>query len=190
MAGQLSAMKPDAQLEAELAAARAMLDLHSKQVGELKKGLGAEAGGFAEYLRGFARQAPTGLWLTGFTIKDSGASMEIRGRMTDPALLAEYIRRLDGEPAFKGREFAALKVSAGKLDSPEQSTTLPPPSPIPGLPAQALTPPAVPAPAPAPAAAGPAPFYEFTLTPVLARPPGLLGTLPGDAGRALMGGQR
>ena len=175
MTAQLAALKPDPQIEAELASARALLDLHGKQIGELKKGVSPEAGGFAEYLRGFARQTPAGLWLTGFAIKDSGAAMEIRGRMTDPALLPEYIRRLDAEQAFKGREFAALKVVAGKADA-EQGNPSPP-----AAPAQAPT--AAPVAAPA---AGPAPFYEFTLTQLLRKPQ----AAPGAGQANPSGGQR
>jgi hypothetical protein len=104
--------KPDPRLESELAAARALLDMRGEVFAALKKGLAGESVGFAEYLRGFARQTPRGVWLTGFTVDEGGAAIEIRGRMTDAALLPEYIRRLNGEPAFKGRAFAALKIAA------------------------------------------------------------------------------
>ena len=179
MGKQLAEMKPNPQLEAELASARDLLVLRSALVTVLKKGVGDEAMGFSEYLRGFARQTPSGLWLTGFAIGDGGTAMEIRGRMTDPALLPEYIHRLDGEPAFKGRTFAALKIAAGKLDAPDQAappaTPAPPPAtPSPGTP----TPPAAPAPATTltPAVADRAPFLEFTLTSVpMAPAPGASG---------------
>lgn len=179
MTAQLSTMKPDQQLEAELAAARARFDLHTRQLSELKKGVGNEANGFAEYLRGLARQTPAGLWLTGFAIADGGASMEIRGRMMDPALLPEYIRRLNGEHVFKGHEFSALRVAAGKMD---EAPAAPAPAAVPpgiaGLPGtgqpatgpagQPAAPsrPATAGPAPVPAAAA-APFYEFSLAPML-----------------------
>jgi len=188
MTAQLAAMKPDPQIEAELAAARARLDLHTRQVGELKKGIGTESGGFAEYLRGFARQTPAGLWLTGFAIGDGGASMEIRGRMMDPALLPEYIRRLNGEQAFKGREFSALKVSQGKLEEAPAGSAPPaaqppastPPSGSPKAPAT----PAASAPAPAPAAS--AAFYEFSLVPTLKAS----APAPADARRTATGESR
>lgn len=156
---QLADIKPDARLEAELASARALLVLRSDIVAALKKGLGEDSASFAEYLRGFARQTVSGLWLTGFVIGEGGA-MEIRGRMTDPALLPEYIRRLNSEKAFQGRAFAALKVSAGKAvaDAPAAGQT----------------------PAAAPASAA-APYHEFVLTPV----PG-----PADAGPGAQEGKR
>jgi hypothetical protein len=188
MAAKLAAMKPDPQIEAELSEARARLDLHAKQVGELKKGVGTESGGFAEYLRGFARATPSGLWLTGFTLADGGASMEIRGRMMDPGLLPEYIRRLNGEQAFKGREFSALKVSAGKSDETPAlpvppAAQSPAPAPLPGLvPPAAAEPPARLAPAPA----VPALFYEFSLSPMLKDG----AVAPADGRRPVQGEQR
>ncbi|MDP2752063.1 MAG: PilN domain-containing protein [Rhodocyclaceae bacterium] len=66
--------------------------------------------GFAEFFRGFARQSPAGLWLTGFTITAGGAEMELSGCATDPALLPKYIRQLNAEPAFKGRGFVSLSL--------------------------------------------------------------------------------
>lgn len=102
--------KVNPQLEAELASARTVLELRGNVVTALGKGVGTDSASFAEYLRGLARQTPTGLWLTAFSIGEGGTGMEIRGRMTDPALLPEYIKRLNGESAFQGRAFAALNV--------------------------------------------------------------------------------
>lgn len=115
---QIAAARPDPKLETELAASRERLQTRGDILAALEKGVGADSPGFAEYLRGFARQAPKGLWLTGFRIGDGGASMEISGRMTDPALLPEYINRLNNEKAFRGRAFAALKIAAGKSEAP------------------------------------------------------------------------
>lgn len=152
---QLAEAKPSPQLEAELAAARARLGLREEILAALSKGFGGDTPSFAEYMRGFARQAQSGLWLTGFIIGEAGAALEIRGRMSDPALLPEYIRRLNGERVFQGRAFSALKVAPAK---PAQAET-----------AAAGT--AAPAPAPAkppPPAARPgkAPYFDFVLIPV------------------------
>ena len=141
---QLATDKPDPRLEAELASARALAGLRGEIVAALKKGVGSESMGFAEYLRGLARQSQGNLWLTGFSVGEAGSAMEIRGRMTDPVLLPEYIRRLNAEKAFKGRSFSALNISAGS------------PAPASGGEAGA-----------APAVAGRAPFHEFVLIPAL-----------------------
>lgn len=114
LATRAAALKPDARLEAELASARALLSLRGDVLAALDKGLGTGATGFGEYLRALARQSVGGLWLTGFTVAEGGSGMEIRGRMTDPSLLPEYLRKLNGEPAFQGRAFATLKVSAAE----------------------------------------------------------------------------
>ncbi|MFA6312359.1 MAG: PilN domain-containing protein [Sterolibacterium sp.] len=109
--------KPNAELANELSDAVALLRSREEIIKVLDGGVIGSTTGFAEFLRGFARQTPNGLWLTGFTIGAAGSEMEIRGRMTNPAALPEYIRRLKTEPVFRGRGFAALTIqrpAAGK----------------------------------------------------------------------------
>lgn len=106
----LALRKPSPQLLAELEAAEAVLRRRSEIARLLESGAVGSTGGFAEYLRGFARRVPEGLWLTGFSIGPDGSDMEIRGRMLNPAALPEYIRRLGAEKAFQGRSFAALTL--------------------------------------------------------------------------------
>ncbi|MDP2810869.1 MAG: PilN domain-containing protein [Rhodocyclaceae bacterium] len=106
---QQATRKPGPALAAELAAAQATIGGRREILAMLDSGTGATQG-FVEYFRGFARQAPSGLWLTGFTLGAGGAEMEIRGRALSASLLPEYIRRLNGEPAFQGRGFSALDL--------------------------------------------------------------------------------
>ena len=106
----VAARKPNALLLADLANARAQLQARQGLMTVLASGAIGNTSGFSAYLRGFARQVPSGLWLTGFTIDAGGSAMEIRGRMLDPAALPEYIRRLNAEPAFQGRSFATLSI--------------------------------------------------------------------------------
>jgi hypothetical protein len=75
--------------------------------------------------------------------------MEIRGRTIDPALLPEYIQRMNKEPAFQGRAFSALKLAEGKIDV------------APGTPAVANAAANTPA-----DAAKKSLFHEFTLIPL------------------------
>ena len=103
--------KPSPQLTAEADGAEALLRRRSEIARLLESGAIGSTGGFTDYLRGFARQAPDGLWLTGFTIGAGGADMEIRGSMLNPAALPDYIRRLGAEKAFQGRSFAALTMN-------------------------------------------------------------------------------
>jgi len=102
--------KPNTELATELSNTVALLKNRTEIVRALEGGLIGSTTGFAEFLRGFARQTPKGLWLTGFTIGASGSDMEIRGRMVNPAALPEYIRRLKTEPVFQGRSFASLSI--------------------------------------------------------------------------------
>lgn len=113
----------DPRLEQELAAARQLAEARSEVLGVLRQRLAADAPPFADYLRGFARQTMTGLWLTGFAWDATADSIEIRGRTVDPALLPEYIRRLNREPAFRGHAFAALNVVEGKSETPAQKAS-------------------------------------------------------------------
>lgn len=138
--------KPDPRLEQELAASRTLLDARSEVLATLRRSLGPDAHAFADYLRGLARQSVSGLWLTGFSIAAGGngrTGMEIRGRTVDPALLPEYIRRLNREAAFQGQTFAALKLEAAKQTAK------------PGMPAGNA----------AAASGGPSAWHEFTLVP-------------------------
>lgn len=103
--------KPSPQLATELESAESTLRRRTEIAGLLESGAVGSTGGFSEYMRGFARQAQEGLWLTGFSIGSGGNDMEIRGSMLDPGALPDYIRRLGAEKAFQGRNFAALSMN-------------------------------------------------------------------------------
>lgn len=106
-----AARKPNPQFMQELANAEQLLQRRDEIARLLESGAVGSTGGFADYLSGFARQAPEGLWLTGFTIGAGGSEMEVRGRMLNPAALPDYIRRLGNEQVFRGRNFAALTLN-------------------------------------------------------------------------------
>jgi len=108
--------KPSPQLMAELENAEAALRRRGDIARLLESGAIGSAGGFTDYLRGFGRQVPEGLWLTGFSIGSGGNDMEIRGSMLNAAALPDYIRRLGTEKAFQGLNFAALTMD--RLDPP------------------------------------------------------------------------
>lgn len=137
---QVAERKPDARLEQELAAAQRLAQARGAVLQTLRQRLVADTPAFAEPLRALANLAMPGVWITGFVWDAASNDMEIRGRTTDPALLPEYIQRLNREPALRGRAFAALNIAEGK---PEQ--------PAAGSPATASRLP---------------PFHEFTLVPI------------------------
>jgi hypothetical protein len=147
LAPQVSSHKPDAALEQELAAAKGKVESNTAILAMLQKGLGPGAVSFSTYLSGFVRQTPSGVWLTGFSVDGDGSGMEIRGRTVDPALVPQYIKRLNGEKAFQGRAFSALQVSI--------------PAPI----ADSATATATPTGVAASSKPAVVPYHEFTLTP-------------------------
>lgn len=104
----LAGRKPNTALQAEIDQLKEVLQQREAAFAVVAAGKVAPGGGHASLLRGFARQAMEGVWLTGFSF--SGQDAEIRGRLSQPALLPQYIRRLNGETAFQGRRFAALDM--------------------------------------------------------------------------------
>lgn len=108
---QIAGYTPSVDLLQELENGRLRLQARTEVLALLKKGLTSQTGNPAEWLRGFARQVPTGLWLTGFSINADNGALQIHGRTTDPKLIPEYVRRLNSENTFKGRTFAALEIT-------------------------------------------------------------------------------
>jgi hypothetical protein len=141
-------LKADAAVAAELSGSKELLAFRREAMEKLKTMMRPQTPRLADYLTALARQTPAGLWLTGFSVASGEAGMEISGRMTDPTLLPEFIRRLNSETAFFGRSFAALQVNAAK-------------------PASA---PAGQGQAPAPVLATVPPFHEFSLAPAKVKP--------------------
>lgn len=75
-----------------------------------------------DMMRAFSRAAADGLWLTGFVVSENGKQLEIRGRMSDQALLPTYLHRLESEPVFQGRRFASLDMRGAAWEPPVQSS--------------------------------------------------------------------
>lgn len=100
-------------VEAELKSLQESLVARREVLAALRQGAGLSPNattGFSDYLRGLARQTVNGLWLTGFAVGQGGEGMEIRGRMLVAERLPDYIRRLNGEKVFQGRQFVSLSV--------------------------------------------------------------------------------
>ena len=95
------------KFEAEAAAQKEILDT-------LKTGVIGNTEGYSEYMRAFARQTLSGLWLTGFAIDSDGSQMSLNGAALNPALVPTYIRRLSKEKAMKGKTFSYLQMQQPK----------------------------------------------------------------------------
>ncbi|MBA2690415.1 MAG: PilN domain-containing protein [Burkholderiales bacterium] len=109
LAKQSAERKPDAKLAADLLRAEAGVKARGDLVQVIEGRAFGRTEGFSEPMRAFARQSLNGLWLTGFNIQAS-SEMEINGRAINAELLPTYIRRLNSEPAFQGKQFAMLDV--------------------------------------------------------------------------------
>lgn len=105
----LGARKGDSGLDGQLAETRLAVSQRQEVLDLVAQGDVAGGSTYSGLLQGFSRQVHEGVWLVGFSF--SGKDIEIKGRLTDPALLPVYIGRLNGEPAFAGRRFAALDMT-------------------------------------------------------------------------------
>ncbi|PKO29739.1 MAG: hypothetical protein CVU34_20600 [Betaproteobacteria bacterium HGW-Betaproteobacteria-7] len=134
--GQLLNLQQQVQALAQAVGARKPNTALPEQIGQLRSGveqrrevldfIGRRQGtvnpqGFAAMLDGFSRQTLDGAWLVGFILAPE--EIEIRGRLLDPALLPRYIGRLNEDPAFAGRRFAALEMTGVVPALPKAGST-------------------------------------------------------------------
>ena len=105
---RLGARQGDTMLDQQLAAARLAVAQRQDVLNVVAQGDLPSSHAYSGLFEGFSRQVVEGAWLTGFVFAQK--NIEIRGRLTDPALLPVYIGRLNAEPAFAGRRFAALDM--------------------------------------------------------------------------------
>lgn len=101
--------KPNAPLEAALAALDAQLKDRQEIIETLKSGAVGDTAGFSDYMRAFSRQSINGLWLTAFDI--AGNELALQGRTLSADLVARYLNQLNQEKALKGRRFAAMRIN-------------------------------------------------------------------------------
>jgi hypothetical protein len=109
---QLSGKGRSKLLEAEVA--RLSADVQARR-GVLQVLRGGEMGnteGFSRYFAAFGRHAIRGVWLTGFSIGESGNELRIRGRVLYPDLVPSYIKELNQEDVMRGRLVTELKLVA------------------------------------------------------------------------------
>jgi len=93
------------RLETVLAARRGVLD--ALQGGEL-----GNTDGFSRYFAAFGRRPMRGVWLTGFSVGESGNEFRIRGRVLYPDLVPAYLKALNNEEVMRGRQVVELKLAA------------------------------------------------------------------------------
>lgn len=104
----LGARQADTTLDKQIAATRLAISQRQEVLNVIARGDVAGSNAYSGLLQGFSRQIVDGVWLVGFGFAQK--DVEIRGRLSDPALLPTYINRLNAEPAFAGRRFATLDM--------------------------------------------------------------------------------
>lgn len=138
MSARTTELATDPALAEELANSRAMLNLREEIIATLERGVFTDNSGFAEFLRGFARQAPNGLWLTGFVLNPMSRDIEIRGRMLRSTALPEFIQRLKSEAVFRGVSFSSLIIERPAQPVASEQEAAPASAPVPAQAAAAL----------------------------------------------------
>jgi hypothetical protein len=109
-----SPQKSGEMLLAELKKAESDAAAQKEILDALKSGVIGNTEGYSEYLRAFARQTVSGLWLTGFDIEGDGAPMVLNGAALSPQLVPKYIQRLGKEKSMRGKTFAYLQMQQPK----------------------------------------------------------------------------
>ena len=115
--------KVSPELAAEVEGTRSMIAAREEVIKVLDAGTFGRTTGFSLFMRGFAQQAQSDLWLTGFRIAAGGDEIEIRGRMLDPARLPDYVQGLNTVPVFQGRRFAMLEMRPVNADEASSAQT-------------------------------------------------------------------
>lgn len=98
------------RLEEQAAAQQSLLNL-------LKSGAIGNTEGYSEYMRAFARQSVSGLWLTAFDVIGDGSQMSLSGAALNPQLVPVYIQRLSKERIMQGKRFATMQIEQPKKEA-------------------------------------------------------------------------
>ena len=109
---KLSLQQRSKALESEVARLEAEVKARHSVVAALRTGELGNTAGFSGYFAALGRKAMPGVWLTGFSVGESGNDLQVRGRVLHPDLVPAYLRALNDEPVMRGRQVTELKLSA------------------------------------------------------------------------------
>jgi cell division protein FtsL len=109
---KLSLQQRSKALESEVARLEAEVKLRQSVVAALRTGELGNTAGFSAYFAALGRKAMPGVWLTGFSVGESGNDLQLRGRVLHPDLVPAYLRALNDEPVMRGRQVTELKLTA------------------------------------------------------------------------------
>ena len=131
LGGSLPPQGRSKQLESEIARLEAEVKSRQSVVAALHTGELGNTAGFSGYFAAFGRKAMPGVWLTGFSLGESGNDLQVRGRVLHPDLVPAYLRVLNDEPVMRGRQVTELKLSAKEPVAVGQSAAAPARSAVP-----------------------------------------------------------
>lgn len=102
--------KPEQTLRTQINRLKATKQVHAQILNQLRDRQPQDLT-LSHYMKGLARQTVEGVWLTGFSIREKGKAITLRGRSLASEMLPVYIKKLGREPLFRGVGFAGLHVS-------------------------------------------------------------------------------
>jgi len=111
---QLAEMKTDTAPQLTLASLEQELAARQKVVIALTRVKDSYTRGISNYLESFSRQAPGGVWLTGFTVQAGGEGLVIHGSSLKAALVPTFLQQLSSEKALSGTKFGLLQIQREK----------------------------------------------------------------------------
>ena len=120
LANEFSPQRSSQLLEEELKSLESQAAAQETLLNMLKSGAIGNTEGYSGYMRAFARQSVSGLWLTAFDITGDGAQISLSGAVLNPQLVPIYIQRLSREKIMHGKTFATLQ-----MQQPEQEADRP-----------------------------------------------------------------
>lgn len=109
---QLGNLGSSKLLEAEVARLDADARSRRSVLAMMQGGEFGNTDGFSRYFAAFGRHAMRGVWLTGFSVGESGNELKIRGRVLYPDLVPAYLKALNKEDVMRGRLVTELKLVA------------------------------------------------------------------------------
>jgi hypothetical protein len=109
---KLGSMSRSKLLEAEVARLEAGRRDRVAVIEVMQGGTFGNTDGISRYFAAFGRHAMRGVWLTGFSVGESGNELSIRGRVLHADLVPVYLKALNAEDVMRGRLVTQLKLVA------------------------------------------------------------------------------
>ncbi|MCX7897166.1 MAG: PilN domain-containing protein [Rhodocyclaceae bacterium] len=112
-----AATKPDAALTKAVEEKRRLMGIYDEILTYLERHQQAVRYTPARIMSALARQSDEKVWLTMIEFDPAREHLALHGRTLDPAHLSVYIEKLEREPVFQGRRFAAFELAAKKTNN-------------------------------------------------------------------------